>query len=111
LNAVSRRAKNKKFKFSVCSCRSGVDTTIKNRRKNSKTFAGGQCKWLRTPNPSCCPVLWDFTHRKLYHNRTNTQNSGSARDNPIEKPIGKEHDEWDFAPYMGIALEVSTKKM
>jgi len=22
--------------------------------------------------------------------------------NPIEKPIGKEHDEWDFAPYVYI---------
>jgi len=51
-----------------------------------------------------------LTHRKKYHNRFDTQNSGSAGDNPIEKPIEKEHDGWDFAPYMDILAGVSSQK-
>jgi len=38
--------------------------------------------------------LWNFTYRK----QSNPQNSGSAGDNLIEMPIGKEHAERDFAP-------------
>jgi len=35
---------------------------IKNGWKTPKTAKGGQCRWKRTRNPSCCP-LWDLTDR------------------------------------------------
>jgi len=60
------------------------------------------------PYPNC-PLMWDLNHRKLYHNRANPQNSGSAGDNLIKKPNGKERDVWDFAPYMDILPDESTK--
>jgi len=41
-------------------------------------------------------ILW-----KQYHNRANPQNSGSAGDNQIEKPI---ENEWDFSPCMDMSM-------
>jgi len=61
---------------------------MKNGRKTAK---GGQCRWKRSPNPSCCPLLWDLTERKQYHNEENHQNSWSAGIDPLENPSGKEH--------------------
>jgi len=46
--------------------------------------------------------MWDLTHKKQYHNIC-------AGDKPIEMPIGKEHDDWDSAPYMDILPDVSTQ--
>jgi len=42
---------------------------IKNGRKTPKSDAGGQGRGNRTPNPSLCPLLWDFTDRKQFHKR------------------------------------------
>jgi len=55
-----------------------------------------------------CPLLWDFTGKKQYHNRANRQNSWSAGGDPLENPIGKEQAEWDFAPYMDILPDGTT---
>jgi len=42
---------------------------VKNGRKTSISDAGSQCRCNRTPNPSLCPLLWDFTDRKQFHKR------------------------------------------
>jgi len=42
--------------------------------------------------------------------KTVTQQGKCAGVNPIEKPIGKEHAEWDFAPYMDILKVVSSQR-
>jgi len=34
---------------------------LKMEEKHQKTAKGGQCRRKRTPNPSCCPLLWDLT--------------------------------------------------
>jgi len=62
MNAFSRGPKNKKLYLWRCSCRGGME--FKNGRETPKTTKGGQCRWNRTSNPSCCLLLWDFTDRK-----------------------------------------------
>jgi len=52
-------------------------------------------------------------HRKkaIPYNRASPQNSWSAGGDPLENPSGKEHREWDFAPYMDILPGVSSQGM
>jgi len=54
------------------------------------------------------PVIVELDPQEAIHNRASPQNSGSVRDNTIEKPIGKEHDDRDFAPYIELLPNEST---
>jgi len=64
---------------------------IKNWRKTPKTPAEGQCRWKRTPNPRCWPLLWDFTGRKQYHNRANPDGVDA-----LEDPSGISLSTWTY---------------
>ncbi|XP_037728115.1 uncharacterized protein LOC119559051 isoform X2 [Drosophila subpulchrella] len=56
-------------------------------------------KWKEKTKNAC--------RRKQYYNRANPKMNGNAGGNPIEKPIGKEHAKWDFAPHMVILPDAS----
>jgi len=64
-----------------------IDAEAPNLRPS---LEGGQCRWNRTPNPSCCPLLWDLTDRKHYHNGPNSQHSWSAGGDPLKNPSAKD---------------------
>jgi len=81
----------------------------KNGRKTPKTAKGGQCRRKRTPNPSCCPLLWDLTDRKQYHNGADSRIAEVLKEIHLRIPVGRSMGHRSISDQLPIEDSTSKK--